>query len=563
MRLVIFLLFLAINFSSFSQRICSLSKTEENANLCVKNYVSYRDNINATEAVNNVLEKIKIKNTYFIVKVCRGINNAFAININEINYIILDVEWMEALKVGKNDWFHLFVISHEIAHHIFGHTSRSEFNNSIRRQNELICDEFAGFILAKYGATELDLNNLFSNLPEPPPESTHPRNNIRIYSVLKGFKSSNNKYENQLIRELTNGRSFKLSNFTELANNARSAYDMYINNNSAADLQVAISNYEQAIRFSEEPSLLKELANLYLVKGEIQKHYATLELSYSYTKDINYIITQLASIVVRHDFSSNYWESNIVRIKEAQLDKIYDVEVLVELSKIMMYLSTEEMGHLNETYLSKAQKSLLRSQMIINQEGLTPDKRNLMFEIENELVLHALRTENYLTAQTHIFKAFELFNDARKYDNLNLEEKMCYYSYNLLSLLSNLTLVCVRLRMWDDALVNAAKYDSTFFSLSNEKRKYLNSSFNVNANNVSYLKARAFHNTNQFHKAIEFYSKVISDPQADGNKYAYYYYRALSYFAINEQNLACSDLKVACDGKFNLACSKLQLSCKN
>ena len=114
-------------------------------------------------------------------------------------------------------------------------------------------------------------------------------------------------------------------------------------------------------------------------------------------------------------------------------------------------------------------------------------------------------------------------------------------------------------RSWDDALINAKKYDSVFNSLTSQKKEYLINTLNINPNNISYLKARALHNKYMFYEAIEFYNKIINDPKATGNKFAYYYYRALSYLALNNNKMAYIDLKISCNGRFELACSKLQL----
>ena len=51
-----------LSFKALSQNICSLTDSELNTYLCINNYVTYKDNISASEVVNNILDKLKIKN---------------------------------------------------------------------------------------------------------------------------------------------------------------------------------------------------------------------------------------------------------------------------------------------------------------------------------------------------------------------------------------------------------------------------------------------------------------------------------------------------------------------
>ena len=133
-RLITILLILLASISQ-GQNVCSFSPEYDNTLFCLSGYSSYNDNISANKVVEDVLLKINLKNSYFVTKVCRGINNAMAYKQNGVNYILLDVDWMKSLKYGKNDWFHLFVIGHEMGHHLLKHTEKETISLQESRKN--------------------------------------------------------------------------------------------------------------------------------------------------------------------------------------------------------------------------------------------------------------------------------------------------------------------------------------------------------------------------------------------------------------------------------------------
>ena len=93
----------------------------------------------------------------------------------------------------------MFILAHEIGHHINGHSlDILLYVNDIidtkslneKRSQELEADEFAGFVLAKLGATMNETSKVLSNIPQITNErsSTHPSRNKRILSVEIGFE---------------------------------------------------------------------------------------------------------------------------------------------------------------------------------------------------------------------------------------------------------------------------------------------------------------------------------------------------------------------------------------
>jgi len=57
----------------------------------------------------------------FILQPCDNINNAVATSYKGIRYILYDRDFMSSLNSGDN-WENLFILAHEVGHHINGHS---------------------------------------------------------------------------------------------------------------------------------------------------------------------------------------------------------------------------------------------------------------------------------------------------------------------------------------------------------------------------------------------------------------------------------------------------------
>lgn len=137
-----------------------------------------------------------------ILQACDNINNAVAISYRGERYILYDPDFMKMISKNTDDyWSNLFVLAHEVGHHINGHSLDILLfvNGEIdvksleeKRMQELQADEFAGFVLAKLGATLQDATNLFKNFPRIPNEnySTHPNKEKRIEAVKRGYEKT-------------------------------------------------------------------------------------------------------------------------------------------------------------------------------------------------------------------------------------------------------------------------------------------------------------------------------------------------------------------------------------
>ena len=116
---------------------------------------------------------------------------------------------MNSLDSGDN-WTNLFILAHEVGHHINGHSldlllyvaEAIEGETLVnQRKQELEADEFAGFILAKLGATLGQASSGISLISSEKDDtySTHPSKLKRLAAINLGFNKALEK-ENTIER---------------------------------------------------------------------------------------------------------------------------------------------------------------------------------------------------------------------------------------------------------------------------------------------------------------------------------------------------------------------------
>ncbi len=175
------------------------------AKLCVVNQDNnFSTNKDADIALSKILSVIGASKR-FVMLSCSDIDNAFAVSYKGIRYILYDNEFMSEIAKKTNAWSNTFVLAHEVGHHINGHSvdilllaSDIVKPKSLgdKRLQELEADEFAGFILAKLGATLIQTSEAITLLASNKDDSysTHPSKSKRLNAIKIGFnKAMGNK----------------------------------------------------------------------------------------------------------------------------------------------------------------------------------------------------------------------------------------------------------------------------------------------------------------------------------------------------------------------------------
>ena len=205
MKKIIPYIFLLVSFLSLSQ---DYGNKTDAMNLCsVLQTNSFSENIEAEKGLDRILSVIGASKRTFIIQPCENINNAIATSIKGVRYILYDRKFMNSIS-NKNNWSNLFILAHEVGHHINGHsldlvlyaTDAIEPESLvIKRQQEIEADEFASFVLAKLGAPIEKINEIIKRVSNEEDDSykTHPSRNKRLSAVLRGYARANKLIQNE------------------------------------------------------------------------------------------------------------------------------------------------------------------------------------------------------------------------------------------------------------------------------------------------------------------------------------------------------------------------------
>ena len=197
MKKLLYLL-LFVSYSSYSQdygnnadalKLCSALQTN-----------NFGTDVEAENALDKILNVIGASKR-FVLQPCDNINNAVATSYKGIRYILYDKDFLNSLNYGNN-WGNLFILAHEVGHHINGHSldlvlyiSETVEAKTLeqRRQQEIEADEFAGFVLAKLGGDISEANKVISGISSNNDDSysSHPSRNKRLNAVSKGYNNAN------------------------------------------------------------------------------------------------------------------------------------------------------------------------------------------------------------------------------------------------------------------------------------------------------------------------------------------------------------------------------------
>jgi len=178
LKALILILFFSIPLLYLSQNKDSLS---------IENYDYEPDKI-AKEAVSKIVQYTGLTPNFNIIP-NNDISTAIAYLKNNKRYIAYNPKFIEKLDTETStNWASVSVLAHEIGHHFSGHTL-------IKKQsleNELIADQFSGFILHQMGATLDEAKTALSTIGHEMDTTKHPTKNKRLIALIKGWKNAKN-----------------------------------------------------------------------------------------------------------------------------------------------------------------------------------------------------------------------------------------------------------------------------------------------------------------------------------------------------------------------------------
>lgn len=533
------LFFLFLNINVYSQKGCNFTKEDFNTYLCLENYSGYTSSIKSQSLITGILSKVGIVDANFILKTCDDTKNATAIFWNNKRYIILDENYLDVLNKNNNDWFYLFVLAHEIGHHLYGHMfEKSDLQKS--RNEELQADRFAGLIIRKFGGNINHIKSVLQSINHPQLNNTsHPILTDRLNAAYEGFNSAMNE-EKEVIKKynlITEKEYLQFQKMKQIASARLKAIE-FIKDNSYQSLEDAIKLYNIAIGDYDNPDLYSELSSLYSLKGDLNSAEIFIQKAYNVNPKPEYLI--LSWDYCNDSYSNNCRKYNQA-IRNLENNKVTNPNILKILAKF--YGTNPIDSEISERLLLNAIKNI-ESYPRIDQENTL-----LLSDLYNDLSVTYLMQEKYSQSYAYVKKAIQQ-KESLKTNSSPLSTINDVDNKNYSSLYYNKALIEMRLEMWQDCIISCDK-----LLLINPNYKF------IVDGSVYYFKARSNHNLQLYKEAIFLYNQAI---KLSNTNFGYlYYFRSLSYLAIGDTQNSCIDLKIACDQGFETGCNRYNNFCIN
>ena len=180
----------------------------------------------AENALNRILDVSGLSKN-FILYPCNDVTEAaIALTYKGDRYIFYNTSFMNSVNSNLNDWANLFVLAHEVGHHVNGHTKElqlyidgeiSEDSKYKNRQQELEADEWAGFVISKLGASMnswKDVKKLISaiSIDGDDSQSTHPNKTKRLIAAQRGYNKGKKFSQNRSSSKTYNTKTSNKNN---------------------------------------------------------------------------------------------------------------------------------------------------------------------------------------------------------------------------------------------------------------------------------------------------------------------------------------------------------------
>jgi hypothetical protein len=144
----------------------------------------------AQKTITDICKKIGVSPNSFTIEAA-DVKNAEALIISEKRYIHYNPLYINRIKKeSQTYWAMIFVLAHEIGHHVNGHLLKND-DLEQRRLEELASDKFAGCALSHLGASADDLEKATSILSDKG-DASHPPRDTRMTFALRGWEDCGN-----------------------------------------------------------------------------------------------------------------------------------------------------------------------------------------------------------------------------------------------------------------------------------------------------------------------------------------------------------------------------------
>jgi len=151
---------------------------------------SFNSSEDAEKIISRIMEVLGLQESF---KVKTGnIPNVEADIRHHQRYIIYNPDFVNQVnKAAKSKWASIFIIAHEIGHHLNGHTLKA---TKSQPELELEADEFGGFVLCKMGASLEEAQLVMHFIATMEASKTHPGRIDRLTAIEKGWDKANAQF---------------------------------------------------------------------------------------------------------------------------------------------------------------------------------------------------------------------------------------------------------------------------------------------------------------------------------------------------------------------------------
>ncbi len=521
--LTVFTIFISYYISA--QSVCKLSQQELDLYLCVNDYTSIESSASLTLGLSEIVSEIGLSQSNFTMKTCNSIQNAVAVIIDGERELLIDENYLSKLNNSTNSSFYLFILAHEIGHHLNGHTLKSSDNSTSRKQ-ELEADYFVGFVLKKLNSKIQDITNALNKIPHPNQNTgTHPILKDRIFSAKNGFNDAELK-EQEILQKFETEITDKIKNANKIntLNLARSFYYKYAETGN-------MEFFDSSRRYYEE-----------LINKKLFGNIPFIELSYLHKLNDDFE----SSIQILNEIQNpNRYTALLLYENYRHLEQSIPNEIETILSEID-YTSIEGLTY--QTILAKYYLNTDKTESAkkIFDNLLNTIQESDIEEINKYELIHFYTNYSYfLNSQsefeksvTNSQKALDLIKASEYLDNKQINSifKSCYNTYSVALLGSkNYTLLEQSLKDWRKLNLTQSEINEDFL----------------------YLTARLQEETGKTKEAIksfQSYLKLNNDPFAN-------FHLGKCYLENKNSNSACLEFKTACENDVELACRYLKIKC--
>mgnify|MGYP001422267749 CR=1 FL=1 len=149
--------------------------------------------------LKKILTSIGASEKEYLLQACSKVENASAVLYKGKRYILYGKDFLISIVNNSSLWSNTFILAHEVGHHINGHTldllllKNNEIEpktESIRHKQELQADRFAGFVLAKLGATINEASQSIALISNSNDSHSHPNKYKRLEAIKEGFNDA-------------------------------------------------------------------------------------------------------------------------------------------------------------------------------------------------------------------------------------------------------------------------------------------------------------------------------------------------------------------------------------